>query len=106
MRKTLIVAVVCLLSLVVAPVTAFACSGPCMEASFPCCCNGQFIGCYTSVMGCYNGCQPSIEETSNQLSSFLFQLEGDGDTGCNQAPTHQSIPDLPLELLLQPTAVL
>lgn len=38
------------------------CTGPCYGESFPCCCNGDFIGCYTSILGCYNGCDPQVEE--------------------------------------------
>lgn len=73
MKTTLLTIAVLGLLFVAAPVAAQeppagaqGCSGPCEEASFACCCNGKFIGCYTSVGGCWNACEPSdsIEEAA------------------------------------------
>jgi hypothetical protein len=35
------------------------CTGMCPDGSFPCCCNGQLIGCATGILQCWNGCGAS-----------------------------------------------
>jgi hypothetical protein len=63
----LVVAGVCSLLL---PSLAHAdCTGMCPDGSFPCCCNGQLIGCATGIMQCFNGCGASAPSTIEPRSS-------------------------------------
>ena len=32
------------------------CTGMCPDGSFPCCCNGQLLGCATSILQCWDAC--------------------------------------------------
>jgi hypothetical protein len=52
------------------------CTGMCPDGSFPCCCNGQLIGCASSVLQCYNGCKTTVQSMfSPKDSQILSELK-------------------------------